>query len=69
MSQLAGRLLELHLQGRVRFGVGAIEALPGLVAAVGDEGPGARSQVFIVTDPGVLKSGVIDRVLGVLEVR
>jgi len=67
LASLADRSIELHLQGRVRFGVGAIEALPGLMAAVGDEGPGTRSQAFIVTDPGVLKSGVIDRVQGVLE--
>ncbi len=63
MSSLADRSLELHLRGRVRFGVGAIEVLPELVAAAGNAG-GKRA--FIVTDPGVLGSGVIDRVRTVL---
>jgi alcohol dehydrogenase len=58
---LADRIIELELRGRIRFGVGSIEALPGLV-----EGAGAR-RAFIVTDPGVLASGVVDRVRGVLE--
>jgi alcohol dehydrogenase len=60
---LSDRALDLRLRGRVRFGVGAIETLPGLVAAAGNAG-GKRA--FIVTDPGVLASGVIDRVRGVL---
>lgn len=64
MSPLADRSLELQLRDRIRFGVGAIEALPELVATAGD---GGGTQAFIVTDPGVLKSGVIDRVRGVLE--
>jgi alcohol dehydrogenase len=63
MSELADRSLELQLRGRVRFGVGSIDALPELVAMAGDPAPGA----FIVTDPGVLASGVIDRVRGILE--
>ena len=62
MSTLADRSLELQVRGRVRFGVGAIEGLPELVASAG----GGR-HVFIVTDPGVLGSGVVDRVCGVLE--
>lgn len=48
------------LRNRVRFGVGAIEALPELVRSVG------RGRAFVVTDPGVAASGVIDRVRGVL---
>jgi alcohol dehydrogenase len=40
--------------------VGAIVRLPELVAAAGG------SRVFVVTDPGVLGSGVVDRVVGVL---
>ena len=63
MTPLHERDLELHLRGRVRFGVGAIEELPELVAAAGNAG-GKRA--FIVTDPGVLASGVIDRVREVL---
>ena len=63
MTPLHERDLELNLRGRVRFGVGAIEELPELVAAAGNAG-GKRA--FIVTDPGVLASGVIDRVREVL---
>lgn len=48
------------LRNRVRFGVGAIEALPELVRSVG------CGRAFVATDPGVAASGVIDRVRGVL---
>jgi alcohol dehydrogenase len=61
---LADRTLELQLRDRVRFGVGAIEALPELVAAAGD---GGGRHAFIVTDPGVVAAGVIDRVRAILE--
>ncbi len=61
MAPLADRSLELQLRGRVTFGIGAIEALPELVARAGGR------QVFIVTDPGVLGSGVIDRVRDLLD--
>lgn len=61
MSGLADRTIELQMRGKVRFGIGAIEGLPELVAAAGG------GSVFIVTDPGVLGSGVVDRVRGVLE--
>ena len=64
MPTLADRTLELHLRDRIRFGVGAIEALPELVASVGNAG---GRHAFIVTDPGVAAAGVIDRVRGVLE--
>jgi len=64
MSTLADRSLELQLRGRVRFGVGAIEALPELIAAAGG---GDARQAFIVTDPGVVASGVIGRVRDILE--
>ena len=70
MPSLADRALDLQLRDRIRFGVGAIDALPELVAAVGDAGEGTdtgRRQVFLVTDPGVSASGVIDRVRGVLH--
>ncbi|MGP1675151.1 MAG: iron-containing alcohol dehydrogenase, partial [Candidatus Limnocylindrales bacterium] len=58
---LSERRLEITLRNRVVFEVGAIERLPELVAAAG------RSRVFVVTDPGVVASGVIDRVTGVLD--
>lgn len=64
MPSLSDRHLALQLHDRVRFGVGAIEALPELVAGAGSTG--AR-HVFLVTDRGVLASGVVDRVRGVLD--
>ena len=60
MTRLADRSMEIVLRNRVLFGVGALERLPEAVAAAG----GAR--VFVVTDPGVRGSGVIDRVLAIL---
>lgn len=60
MTRLADRQIEIVLRNRVYFGVGAIARLPELVAAAGG------SRVFLVTDPGVRRSGVIDRVLAVL---
>ena len=60
MNRLADRQIEIVLRNRVYFGVGAIARLPEVVAAAGG------SRVFVVTDPGVRRSGVIDRVLGVL---
>ena len=60
-ERLSERSLDLQLRGRVRFGVGALATLPELVAAVG------ASRAFVVTDPGVRRSGVIDEVVGVLE--
>ena len=61
MTRLADRSFEIVLRNRVHFGVGAIERLPEVVAAAGG------SRIFIVTDPGVRGSGVIDRVLRVLK--
>ena len=60
MTRLADRQIEIVLRNRVYFGVGAIARLPELVAAAGG------SRVFVVTDPGVRGSGVVDRVLAVL---
>jgi alcohol dehydrogenase len=61
VASLADRELELQLRGRLRFGVGAIEALPELVRGLGGE------RVFLVSDIGVVASGVVDRVTGILE--
>jgi alcohol dehydrogenase len=58
---LAERTWELQLRGRIRFGVGALATLPELVAAVG------ASRAFLVTDPGVVRSGVAEQVVAVLE--
>jgi alcohol dehydrogenase len=61
VSSLADRVLELQLRGRVRFGVGAVRTLPELVAGVGAD------RAFVVTDPGVVRSGVAADVTSVLE--
>jgi alcohol dehydrogenase len=61
VTRLADRQIEIVLRNRVYFGAGAIERLPEVVGAAGG------SRVFVVTDPGVRRSGVIDRVLGVLD--
>jgi alcohol dehydrogenase len=63
MPPLAERTLDLQLRDRVRFGVDAIEGLPELVGAVGQ---GGRPRVLLVTDPGVVAAGVMDRVRHVL---
>jgi alcohol dehydrogenase len=63
VSTLTDRTWEHQLRGRIRFGAGAIETLPELVAAAG---VGRAARAFIVTDRGVVASGVIDRVRGVL---
>ena len=60
MTRLADRHIEVVLRNRVYFGAGAIARLAEVVAAAGG------SRVFVVTDPGVRRSGVVDRVLGVL---
>ena len=59
-AALAGRAIELLLRDRVRFGRGTIEDLPGLIKEIG----GRRA--FVVTDVGVVASGVADRVASVL---
>jgi len=61
MGTLADRKFEMTLRNRVLFGVGEIGRLPELVVSLGG------SRVFVVTDPGVQRSGVIDVVLAVLE--
>ncbi len=58
---LVDRSLELHLRGHVRFGVGALATLPGLVRDAGGE------RAFVVSDPGVVRSGVAALVVEVLE--
>ena len=57
---LAGRSMVLTLRDSVRFGCGAIAQLPGLIREVGGQ------RAFVVTDAGVVASGVVDRVLVVL---
>ena len=59
---LADRTLGLTLRDRVRFGRGTIRELPALVHEAG--GPAARA--FIVSDPGVVASGVVATAAAVL---
>jgi alcohol dehydrogenase len=54
-------MLELLVRDRTRFGRGAIETLPELVREAG----GRRA--FVVTDRGVVASGVVDVVRRILE--
>jgi alcohol dehydrogenase len=58
---LVGRQLDILVRDRIRFGRGAVTLLPELVRDAG----GRRA--FIVTDPGVLASGVVDVVRRVLS--
>ena len=58
---LAGRELDLLVRDRTRFGFGAVASLPDLVREAG----GRRA--FIVTDAGVVASGVIDVVRSALR--
>lgn len=51
-SDLAGRTVDLTLSDSVRFGVGRVADLPELVRLAGGD------RAFIVTDPGVARSGV-----------
>jgi alcohol dehydrogenase len=54
-------MLDLLIRDRTRFGPGAVEGLGGIVREAGG------SRAFVVTDGGVVRSGVIDRVVGQLR--
>jgi alcohol dehydrogenase len=58
---LAHRALDIPLQDRILYGRGRIDDLPALV-----RGAGGR-RAFIVTDPGVARAGVAERVRAILE--
>jgi alcohol dehydrogenase class IV len=60
VTRLADRQIEIVLRNKVYFGVDAIARLPEVIVAAGG------SRVFVVTDPGVRASGVVDRALRVL---
>lgn len=60
-AALAERSFEMALRNRVIFGVGAAERLPELVASAGG------SRVFLVTDPGVRRAGIVDPIVARLE--
>jgi alcohol dehydrogenase len=59
---LATRSFELVVRDRVRFGAGAIAALPALVREIG----GREARAFLVSDPGVVASGVVARITAIL---
>jgi alcohol dehydrogenase class IV len=61
VTRLADRQLEMTLRNRVIFGAGAVARLPELIAAVGG------TQVFLVTDPGVLAAGIADRAVAAVD--
>ncbi|MFL5750931.1 MAG: iron-containing alcohol dehydrogenase family protein [Chloroflexota bacterium] len=50
-------MIDLLIHDRTRFGAGAVRDLPSLVAEAGG------SRAFVVTDPGVVRSGIVDRVV------
>jgi len=56
-AALSERHFEMTLRNRVVFGVGAAERLPELVAWTGG------SRVFLVTDPGVRRAGIVDPIV------
>jgi alcohol dehydrogenase len=58
---LAHRQLDIPLRDRILYGGGRIADLPALVRGAGG------SRAFVVTDPGVVRAGVADRVRTVLE--
>ena len=57
----AGRRLEIVARDRARFGAGVVGELPTII-----EGLGAAI-AFVVTDPGVVRSGVAGRVVDLLR--
>jgi alcohol dehydrogenase len=64
MTGLADRTLDLLVRDRVRFGRGAIAELPALMREVA----GPRARAFLVSDPGVVASGVTAQVAAILTV-
>ena len=60
MEGYAGRRLEIGVRDRARFGAGVVAELPSIVADLGGD------SVFVVTDTGVVGSGVAGRVVDLL---
>ena len=57
MAGYAERRLDILARDRARFGVGVVDELPDVVAGVG------ATSAFVVTDAGVVASGVVGRVV------
>jgi alcohol dehydrogenase class IV len=60
-TALAGRRFEMVLRNRVVFGLGASETVPEVLVL------SQPSRVFIVTDPGVRRAGIVDPIVHGLE--
>ena len=56
-TALAGRRFEMVLRNRVVFGLGASETVPEVLVL------SQPSRVFIVTDPGVRRAGIVDPIV------
>jgi alcohol dehydrogenase len=61
MTSRTSGVREILIRERIRFGASAIQDLPELIRETGAE------RAFVVTDPGVRGSGVIDRVEAILS--
>ncbi len=57
----AGRRIDIAVRDRARFGAGIVAELPSSLAELG------ASSAFVVTDGGVVRSGVAGRVVGLLR--
>jgi alcohol dehydrogenase len=57
----ATRRLDILARDRARFGAGIVAELPGIVAGLG------AAAAFVVTDPGVVRSGAAGRVVDLLR--
>jgi len=57
----AGRRLDILARDRARFGAGVVAELPSVLAGLG------ASSAFVVTDGGVVRSGVAGRVVDLLR--
>ncbi len=57
----AQRRLEIGVRDRARFGAGVVAELPAVIGELG------ATAAFVVTDPGVVGSGVAGRVIDLLE--
>ena len=57
----AGRRIDILARDRARFGAGIVGELPSILAGLG------ATSAFVVTDPGVVRSGVVGRVVDLVR--
>jgi alcohol dehydrogenase len=62
MTGYAERRVDILVRDHARFGAGVVAELPDVVAGLG------ATSTFVVTDPGVVRSGVAGRVVDLLRV-